>query len=161
MTRFISFALFLCLSFTASAGNGHRADKFFEKIAIKLELSDEQRVLLSEAHTARKDLVAAKLARKESRNSLEALVESEEYSPAKAQKIADELSEQLADTIVKTSTRMNAFYVSLSDEQREKFAKLKAKKKKRMRHFMNKHHWQDNSSAQPVEQSDHASGEDS
>ena len=137
-TTLVATALvgFLAISTAAIAGHGYDADKRVKKIVSKLELSTEQESLFREATAARKTLKKHRGMRKE----MEALVQSDEYSTQKAQQLADEIVQNMADDFVVVSAKMNAFYSSLSEQQREKFAKLKAHKKKHMRHFIKGRH---------------------
>ena len=105
------------------------------KITKKLDLTEQQSNLLSatkpnkEQHQAMRDL----------RDQMRKLIESDHYSVAEAELLVDKISANKRQQILEKSQKMNAFYLSLSDEQRQKWTKLRDDKMQRKHRWLKRH----------------------
>ena len=139
MKRLITFVLLSASLLTgavayAGPGYGHHDGKdHVERLAKKLDLTDEQKVAIEEIHRARGGM--EKKAKKQHRRELmrsfaELDPTSADYSERVAE-IAREEGEKVEQAIITHGEIHAKVYEVLTPEQREKFKTMKAKRDKR------------------------------
>lgn len=116
------------LSFGAMAEPDHNPKRFYKA----LDLTDAQ---ITQIKSLRED---NKETRKQNREAMKALMEKKQallanYDEAKATAIAEEEAAMHKARVLKQLGHQQAIYAILNDEQKEKFAKMLAKKDKGMK----------------------------
>lgn len=116
----------------AESQSGGKHGRYTEKIINKLNLDEQQQVLL----TASREQMGAGFQRSQSlRQQIKAIVQSDSYDAAAIAKLADQLAAVTRSQVIAHSGAMHGFYQSLNAEQRTQLAELeqqRAEKRKRL-----------------------------
>ena len=118
-------ALTTTVTFAQSHGDRHRHENRHFGVISHLDLNPEQLEILNNLRASQQE---SKKAQHQLRQSLQQLVQSDNYSYAEADSIARQISELQHSQIVANAEAHHTLYQTLSDEQKQKAATLHEKK---------------------------------